>query len=155
MLSFSVALVPSVSCRNVQIAEIRYFNLLLFGLMSVSSELCGAFIMLSVFTTMFFLCCRVVTIQKIVMHCYVVVTDWYFSLKKCWERLTWYCTWCKLFVLISLLNVWRIFWWVCWFFQLFLKLLAQIWMTEKYMSHCLLHLRLKQVASQDQKQSGG
>jgi len=66
---------PSVSCQIVQIAEITCFNLLLFGLMSVSSELYGAFIILSVFTTVCLLCCGVVTIQKIAMHCYVVVTD--------------------------------------------------------------------------------
>jgi len=65
---------PSISCQIVQIAEIKCFNLLLFGLMSVS-ELYGAFIMFSVFTTMCLLCCGVVTIQKIVMHCYVAVTD--------------------------------------------------------------------------------
>jgi len=74
---------PSVSCQIFQIAEIMCFNLLLFGMMSVSSEMYGAFITLSVFTKVCLLCCGVVTIQKIVMHCYVVVTDLYFSLMKC------------------------------------------------------------------------
>lgn len=43
----------------------------------------------------------------------------------------------------------------CDFFQLFLKLLPLIWMTEKYMNHCTLHMRFELLASQGQKQNGG
>jgi len=43
---------------------------------------------------------------------------------------------------------------VCGFLQLSLKLLAQIWMTEKYMNRCILHMKFELLESQDQKQNG-